>query len=378
MSRTLWITLQTTMLLSTMMSLSANPAVAADQPLLVGTHQAAHGIYASTLDMNTGELGPARSVGDAPRPGFLALHPSLPLLYTVAQEKSKPSGGVRSFHIDSRTLALTPAQKVSTGDDGATHLALDPDSKILVVAHYSGGSTALLPLDNQGRLQQLSDLVEHTGSSVDPKRQNESHAHGVAFDAQGTFACIADLGTDEVIVYGLDEGKLSRQSAWKAAPGAGPRHLAFHPNGRWLYCVNELNSTLDALTFDAKTGQLSDLQTIGTLPEEFDGASYTAEVVVHPNGRFVYISNRGHDSTAVFAIDNTTGKLTLVEFEPTGGGHPRFIGIDPSGRFLIAANRDANNLVSFHLDPETGKLTATGHEVEVPQPVCVVFPKVQP
>lgn len=361
-------------ILAFIMSLPVEYVRADEQPLFVGTHVAERGIYASTIDLATGEFGTTSSVGDAPRPGFLALHPHLPLLYAVTQETGKPSGGVRVFQFTPQSLALESVGQVSTEDEGATHLALDSAGKKLVVVHYSGGSTALVPVSDEGKIDSVSDLVRHSGSSVNPQRQGEPHAHGVAFDSSGQFACVADLGTDEVIVYRLEEGKLTRCSAWKAAPGAGPRHVAFHPNGRWLYCVNELNSTLNALAFDADSGELSEMQTIGTLPDDFEGTSYTAEVVVHPNGRFVYISNRGHDSTTVFAIHAETGALSVVEFEPTGGGHPRSIGIDPSGRFLIAANRDANNLVSFHLDSETGKLLPTGYEVTVPQPVCVVFP----
>ncbi len=356
--------------------LQSHHAFADDQSLLVGTSVEQRGIYASTLNLDTGEFSPARMVGDAPRPGFLALHPRLPLVYAVTRENQQPSGGVRVFQIEPETCELTPIGQQPTGDEGATHLALDPTGKTIVVAHYSGGSTAVLPLRDDGTLQPLAMLVEHTGSSANPNRQNEPHAHGVAFDASGQFAFVADLGTDEVIVYRLlASNKLERHSAWNAGPGAGPRHLAFHPNGRWLYCINELDSTLNALDFDEKTGKLTDLQTIGTLPPDYNEESWTAEVVVHPNGRFVYCSNRGHNSTAVFSIDAGNGQLTLQEIEPTLGGHPRFIGIDPSGRYLIAANRDSNNLVSFHLDPETGAIKPTGHQVEIPKPVCVVFPR---
>jgi len=179
-----------------------------------------------------------------------------------------------------------------------------------------------------------------------------------------------------VIVYRLNaEGKLERHTTWNAKPGAGPRHVSFHPNGRWLYCNNELDNTLTSLKFDAKAGELTEMQTIGTLPSDFSESSTTAEVVVHPSGRFVYCSNRGHDSTAVFAIDEGTGRLTFLETEPTQGGHPRFIGIEPSGNYLIAANRDADNLVSFQIDQKSGELTPTGHQIRIPQPVCVVFPR---
>ncbi len=350
---------------------------AAEQTLFVGTNAEQQGIYASTLDLSTGEFSPAKAVGDAPRPGFLALHPKLSILYSISHEQGEqPTGGLRAFQMDAETQSLILINQQTAGDEGTTHLALHPAGSAIVVANYTGGSTSLLPLTTEGTLKPLTSLVKHQGSSIHPNRQGEPHAHGVAIDAAGQFACVADLGTDEVIVYRIADGtKLERVTAWKATPGAGPRHLAFHPKGQWLYSINELNATLTVLKFDNQAGTLAELQTIGTLPHGFTEPNSTAEVVVHPNGKFVYCSNRGHDSTAVFAIDADSGHLTFVETKPTQGGHPRFIGIEPSGRYLIAANRDADNLVSFQIDSSTGKLTPTGHQVSIPQPVCVVFPK---
>lgn len=369
--------------LSTFIAMSlatTSPSFAKQQLLFVGTNAAEQGIYASTLDLETGEFGPIEAVGDAPRPGFLALHPKLPLLYAVTAESKRPSGGLRAFQIHfnatSKEPLLTLLNQQSTGDDGATHLAIDPSANTILVANYSGGSTACVPLNKAGLLQPMTALIKHQGQGSDPKRQAKPYAHGIAIHAQGQFACVADLGTDEVIVYQLlADGKLKRESAWKSAPGAGPRHLAFHPNQSWLYSINELDSTLSVLIFDQQTGKLTELQTVDTLPADYNKPNTTAEVVVHPNGRFVYCSNRGHDSTAVFAINQQTGQLTKVQIEPTQGGHPRFIGIEPSGHYLIAANRDANNLVSFRIDQETGKLKPTGHQVNIRQPVCVVFPQ---
>ncbi len=348
---------------------------AGEQLLYIGTSQADAGIYASTLDLETGKFSAPHEVGDAPRPGFLALHPELPILYSVTKESSTPSGGVRAFRFDRETQQLSPLGIQSSGDENATHLVVDPHGRCIVVANYGGGSTSLLPLADSGELKPLTSLAKHKGSSVNKQRQGEPHAHGVALDAAGSFACVADLGTDEVIVYQIGDGlKLERVSAWKAKPGAGPRHVALHANGRWLYCINELDSTMSVLSFDDQAGTLEEVQTISTLPADYDQPSFTAEVVIHPSGKFVYGSNRGHDSTAAFAIDQETGKLSLIEVEPTQGGHPRHIGIEPSGKYLIAANRDANNLVSFAIDPQTGALEPTGHQVESPKPICVVFP----
>ena len=352
-----------------------SPIQAAGQPLLVGTHLDSDGLYACRLDLATGALGEAQVAADAPRPGFLALHPKRPLVYAITAEPRQPNGGVRAWQIAPEGQVLTPLNEMSTGDMGATHLAVDRGGTMVLVAHYGGGSTAVLPLAPDGALKPIASLVQHSGASAHPTRQTEPHAHGVAIDDSRRFFFVADLGTDEVIVYRIaGGGQLERVSAWKAPIGSGPRHVSFHPNGKWLYSINELKSTVSVLAFDSGAGMLSEVQTITTLPREFHGENTSGEVVVHPGGRFVYGSNRGHDSTAVFAVDADRGTLTLVEIEPTGGGHPRHIGIDPTGKFLIAANRDSDNLVSFRIDATTGGLAPTGFRTKVPRPVCVVFP----
>jgi len=349
-------------------------AAAEDQLLYIGTGGEA--IYSCTLNMETGALSEPKIAADAPKPGFLALHPSLPLLYTVTAEKADPAGGVRSFRINRAAGTLTALNQQPTGDNGATHLAVDHKGQTIVVAHYSGGSTAALPLAKDGSIEPKNGFIKHEGSSVNQSRQKEPHAHGVAIDQASKFACVADLGTDQIDVYRIGEGaSLEKVSSWQAVPGAGPRHLTFHPNGKWLYSINELDNTIDALAFDDQQGKLTGLQTISTLPKDFAGESYTAEVVAHPNGKFLYGSNRGHDSTAVFSIDPDKGTLQLIQIEPTQGGHPRFVGIDPTGTFYIAANRDSNNLVTFRIDPKTGELKPTGHKATAPQPICIVFVK---
>ncbi len=370
-----------TLIAMTMVPIFSNASVEASQQLLfIGTHTESDGIYACNLNHETGALSPVRLVAKAPRPGFLALHPNRPMLYAITREKNDPNGGVRAFRIMDEEGALRPIGQQSTGDNGATHLAIDHEGKSLMIVHYEGGSTALLPLANDGSIGPLALLVEHVGSSVAPP-QTGPHAHGIAWNDDGRFACVADLGTDEVIVYRLgQQPPLQRVATWKAAPGAGPRHLSFHPNAKWLYCINELDSTLSILDFDAATGALTLRQTVDTLPAGFEERSTTAEIVVHPSGNFVYGSNRGHDSTAVFTVDSSSGSssgmLTLVETEPTGGVHPRSIAIEPTGRFLVTANRDSNNLVSFRINETTGALQPTGYKTEVPKPVCVVFPTI--
>jgi len=363
----------------------AAPATHKEHRMLIGTSVRENGIYACTLNSDTGELSETKPVGDAPRPSFLALHPTRPIVYAVTTEAETPSGGVRAFRFSADSEQLLPIGLQPTGDHGATHLAVTPDATSLIVVHYSGGSTTRLPLSTEGTIEPRAALVAHQGSSLHASRQSEPHAHGIAIDSSGQFACVADLGTDEVIVYrlprndlpdnDLPSSDLKRLSAWKAQPGAGPRHLAFHPNEKWLYSINELDSTMSVLEFNGPEGKLTELQTLSTLPDGFEGENSTAEVVVHPNGKFLYGSNRGHDSTALFAIASETGRLTLVETTPTGGQHPRFIGLDPTGQFLIVANRDSNNLVSFRVDAQTGRLDPTGYETIVPKPVCVVFPR---
>ncbi len=344
-----------------------------EQLLYIGTSTQDQGIFSCTLNMETGELSESKLAGEAPRPGFLAFHPSKPILYAVTGEDTDPSGGVRSFQIHRDEGTLTQINQQPTGDNGATHLEADREGKALLVAHYSGGSTSSLPLNEDGSIGELAVNIPHEGSSAHD-RQKQPHAHGVAIDHQNQFVCVADLGTDHVDVYRMLDGPgLEAVSFWKAAPGSGPRHMAFHPNGKWLYCIHELNGTLSALVYDGTEGVITEIGTYPTLPEDFDGENTTAEVVVHPNGRFVYGSNRGHDSTAVYAIYQETGALERIQIEPTLGGHPRHIGIDPTGTYFIAANRDDNNLVSFSIDQETGRLAPTGHHTEAPIPVCVVF-----
>ena len=271
---------------------------------------------------------------------------------------------------------LAPINAESTGAGGPCYVSVTADGATVLVANYSG-SVASLPANADGRLAPAASFIPHEGSSVHPRRQRGPHAHSIVVDPSGRFALSADLGLDRVLVYriGQTDGTLTPHDPPGApvAPGSGPRHLAFHPNGRTLYVITELANTIIVFDWDAEAGTLSERQTIPTLPEGFDGTSYTAEVQVHPSGRFVYGSNRGHDSLAIFAVNADTKTLTLVGHEPTGGARPRHFGIDPTGAFLIAANQDTGNLVVFRIDQQTGRLTRTGGTAQVPSPVCVRF-----
>jgi 6-phosphogluconolactonase len=245
----------------------------------------------------------------------------------------------------------------------------------VLVANYGGGSVCVLPILDDGQLDGATALVQHEGSSVNPRRQRGPHAHSVNVSPDDRFAFVADLGLDKVMIYRFDvtAGTLApADPPWASvSPGAGPRHFAFHPGGKFAYVINELQSTVTAFAYDPERGSLDDLQTVSTLPSDFKDNNSTAEVLVHPSGNFLYGSNRGHNSIAVFAIDARTGWLSPVEKESTRGSTPRNFGIDPTGRYLLAANQASDAIVVFRIDKATGALTATGQEIEVPSPVCV-------
>jgi 6-phosphogluconolactonase len=243
------------------------------------------------------------------------------------------------------------------------------------VANYGSGSVAVLRISDDGRLESASAFIQHEGSSINPSRQKAPHAHSINVDSGNRFAFAADLGLDKIMIYRFDpaQGTLAphQPESVSLKPGAGPRHFAFHPTGRYAYVINELDSTVTAFTCQPERGALNAIQTISTLPQDFRGENSTAEVQVHPTGKFLYGSNRGHDSIAVFAIDPSSGRLTYVENEPTQGQTPRNFGIDPTGTFLLAANQDSDTVVVFRIDVTSGQLQPAGQTVKVPSPVCV-------
>ena len=340
------------------------------------------GVYVSRLDSSSGTLTPPQLAAETASPSFLAVHPSGKFLYAVNEVNTfagKASGGVSAFAIDRNTgLLKTLNQQPSVGP-GPAHLIVDKDGLNVLVANYGGGSVTVLPLDKNGKLKSPSAFVQHTGSSVNPQRQKEPHAHSINLDPANRFAYVADLGLDRVLVYRFDarNGLLTLNDPPSASvkPGAGPRHLAIHPTGRFAYVINELNCTITAFSNDSARGALKEMQTISTLPakQAMQSGFSGAEVQVHPSGKFLYASNRGHDSIAVFAIDQNTGRLTYVENEPTQGSTPRGFGIDPDGGYLLAGNQKSDSVVVFRIDPQSGKLAPTGNKIEVGAPVCVKF-----
>ena len=353
----------------------------------VGTYtkKGSEGIYVYRLDTSSGALEPVSKATGVENPSFLAIHPSRRYLYAVDEVrefKGQPGGAVSAFAIDPKTGDLTYLNQQLSRGAGPCHLSVDQTGKFVLAANYSAGSAAILPIRDDGRLGEATDVVQHQGSSVNPKRQKGPHAHSINLSPDNRFAFVADLGLDKIMIYQLDlgEGKLKPNDPpfAKVPPGAGPRHFAFHPNGKYAYVINELDNTMTAFAYDAARGALTEIQTLSTLPEGFDETSYCADVHVSPSGKFLYGSNRGHDSIVIFEIDEGTGKLSLVGHEPTQGKNPRNFAIDPTGAFLLAANQDSDSIVVFRIDEKTGKLTPTGHVAEVSMPVCLKLIPVVP
>jgi 6-phosphogluconolactonase len=356
----------------------AVPSPAGPVPVYIGTYTKGkgQGIVRLDMDAETGALTSRGVVAEAVNPSFLTLSPDSKFLYSVSEVSGQP--GVAAFAVDAATGGLKELNRQPTGGGGPCHVAVDPTGRYLLVANYGGGSVSVVPIRPDGSLGERTDLKQHRGGSgVVKSRQEGPHAHSVTLDPTGRRVVVADLGLDQLLVYSLDPatGKLTLADTVASSPGAGPRHFAFHPNGRLAFAINELDSTLTAYRYDPETGKLSAVATARTLPEGFTGGNTTAEVRVHPGGKFVYASNRGHDSIAAFAVDGETGRLTPLGHTPTEGKTPRNFNIDPTGRFLLAANQNSGNVVAFRIDPATGQLTPTGSRVEVPFPVCVLFGK---
>ncbi len=354
---------------------------AAGYLMFVGTYtkETSKGIQAYRFDPATGKATDLGLVAEMREPSFLALHPSNKFLYALSEiddYDADKSGSISAFSIDSAEGKLTKLNEVSSRGAWPCHLNVDSTGKMLIVANYAGGSVASFPVNSDGTLGEAVSFFQHEGSSVHP-RQDQPHAHSADFAPDGRFAYFSDLGLDQVKIYDVNPDDASLQPhdppSVSVAPGSGPRHFAFHPSGRFAYGINEIGSTVSAYSYDSISGELGELQAISTLPEGFEGESYTAEIYVHPSGKFVYGTNRGHNSMAVFSVDEETGNLTAVEQVSTGGEWPRNFAIDPTGEFLLAANQNTNNIVIFRIDGESGRLTATGEQLELDAPVCIRF-----
>ncbi len=337
------------------------------------------GVYIYAFDVASGSLNQLGVAAVDDSPSFVAIHPTGQYLYAVneiAEFEGKKSGTVSSFSIDSGTGMLTFLNRQLSGGSGPCHLVVDGSGRSVLVANYGGGSVAALPIREDGSLGDATSFIQHEGSSITP-RQRGPHAHSINVDNSNRMVAVADLGLDQVLLYRFDSeiGRMTRNHPAFVAlePGAGPRHFAFHPNGTNAYVINELDSTVTVFSYDQIAGSLTPRQTVVTLPPDFVGENSTAEIQVHPSGRFVYGSNRGHDSIVVFRVVPATGELIRVENEPTLGATPRNFGIDPSGRFLLAANQGSDSVVVFRIDETSGELTPTGERASLPSPVCVKF-----
>ncbi len=362
----------------------AADAPSGKQRVYFGTYtgKSSKGIYRSELDLATGKLSPPVLAGEVANPSFLAIAPNQTFLYAVGElndVNGKKGGAVNAFSIDAVTGDLKLLNQQSSVGGGPCHISVDRTGKTALVANYGGGSTAVLPILADGKLGEASSFVQHKGHDPVKDKPLTPHAHSINVDSGNRFAFVADLGLDKVLVYKLDPDKgtitANDPPAASVEKGSGPRHFAFHPSGKFAYVINESLLTVTAFQYDAEKGVLTPHQTITTLPEgvtDRKGMS-TAEVQVHPSGKFLYGSNRGHHSIAIFSIDSATGKLTAVGHQGQGIKTPRNFGIDPTGRYLLAANQDSDSVIVFRINQSTGQLEPTGVSVSVGTPVCVKF-----
>jgi 6-phosphogluconolactonase len=336
------------------------------------------GIHIFTMDPVTGSLQPIYTAKGIKNPSYLAFHPNRRYLYAVNELKDyegDATGTLSSFAVDPQSGELQFINREPTHGTDPCYVTVDRTGKYALVANYSSGSVVVLPIREDGGLEEASDVLQHRGSSPDPVRQSGPHAHSVTLDVSNRFAYIPDLGLDKVMIYSFDpeRGKLKpHDQPWlETKPGAGPRHFVFHPDGTYAYLINELDSTIVSLGYDRKAGTLEEIQTAPALPESFEGKSTCADIHVDPSGRFLFGSNRGHDSIVIYKIDNRSGKLTYVGHESTQGRTPRNFVIDPTGKFLFAANQDTDNVVHFSIDQQSGRLTPSGQITSAPTPVCL-------
>jgi len=344
------------------------------------THKESEGIYIYRMEPESAYLEPVGKAVNADNPSFLAVEPQKHYLYAVNEVQSfagEKSGAVSAFSIDRETGELTFLNSKSSKGTSPCHITVDKRGEYALVANYSSGSISVLRVMDDGSLGDMTDFIQHEGSSINPERQEGPHAHSVTIDPSNRYVYVADLGLDKIMIYKFDSelGKLTpNDQPWvRTELGAGPRHFTFHPNERFAYVINELNSTIIAFTYERESGILEEIQTVSTLPEGFKGENYPADIHVSPSGKFLYGSNRGHDSIVIYRINEETGRLSYISHESTRGRFPRNFAIDPSGKFLLVANQKTDNIVTFRIDQETGLLEPTGNETNIPTPVCIKF-----
>ena len=341
------------------------------------------GITIYKFDATDGDLQYISTTTGVSNPSYMVIHPKKKLLIAVnetGQFNGEESGSVSSFAI-SMDGSLKQLSQVASGGGSPCYVSIDKSGDWAFVSNYGGGNVSMFPIEKDGTLKPYSELMQHIGTGVLKGRQSKPFAHSVILDPKDDFALVADLGLDKVISYKLDKknGKLesTEESNLKLADGSGPRHLTFHPNKKLAFIISELTSTISSCTYNANLGKLTLIETVNALPAGFNGESYCADIHVSPNGKFLYGSNRGHDSIVIYQIDQKTGNLTYVDHHSVNGSWPRNFMIDPSGKFLLVANQKSNNIVVFKIDSETGKLRANGVEVEISKPVCLKMLAIQ-
>lgn len=336
-------------------------------------------IHAYQLNPETGALKEVARTTDIEHPFFMTVSPDNQFLYSIhapGKFGGKENEYIAAYKLVGRTGKLELLNRQSSLGTASCYLDIDQSGKTVVVANYSSGSVASLPVKEDGSLGKAATFIQHTGSSVNPKRQKEPHAHSIVVSPDQKFVYAADLGIDKVLAYQIDPktAKLSpsAQPYVRTVPGGGPRHMTFHPNGKQLYVINELKNSVSHFSYDPKTGTLIERDTISTVPEDFTGTSHTADVKITPNGRFLYGTNRGHDSIAAYQIADD-GKLSLIEIKPSSGKGPQNLAITDDGKFILCANMPENNVVVFQINQETGKLTSVGEPVSIPGPSCIMI-----
>ena len=359
--------------------LQATVAQEIDVWLGTSSRKPSQGIYHCTLNTSNGKLPEPRLVAEISGPGFLAMHPKLARLYAVGSVDGTPSVAAYAIDGTGRNAALTFLNAAAIGDGGAAHVAVDESGTTLLTAQYGGGSTGVFSLKPDGSIDKQTQLIKHEGGSrAIPKRQDSSHAHWAGFSPDQKFAFVPDLGLDQVVIYKCDvaQSKLDPHGFGQLSPGAGPRHMKFHNNGKWIYVLHELDLKVTVFDYNADKGTMTAKQTIETVPRDdlakeiFKSCS---EIRVHPNGNFVYAANRGHDTITVFKVNQDTGELTFIERENVRGATPRNFNIDPSGKWLLSAGQNSHTLACFQVNHDTGELTFNQNVVLAPSCICVLF-----
>lgn len=354
------------------------------QPVLdvwIGTSKSrlSKGIYHCTLNTKSGRLSEPTLAAEIDGPGFLALHPDRKTVYSVGKlDKQDVIAAWRvSGPVGKQKLTLLNA--LETGDGGAAHVSVDHTGQTVLSAQYGGGSVSVYSLNGDGSLKERTQVIEHEGASrADARRQAAPHPHWTGFSPDNRFAFVPDLGMDKVVIYRVDAAKsrLTPHGHAQLGPGAGPRHMKFHTNGRWVYVLNEMDVTVTVFDYDAKAGRMTAKQTVAAVPPAElakEKAKSASEIRVHPNGRFVYSANRGHDTITAYAVDQSTGRLTVIERENVRGATPRNFNLDPAGEWLLAGGQSSHTLASFSVDQDSGELTYTQNVVLAPSPICVLF-----